>query len=105
MTGITKMKDSFINRILGRNEHVVEGIVVGNACGNSPDLIWEPSRNSIGIRTMSGEMVRVYLRTHILSSADALGWSCGDTLRIRGKLLENKDNVLVFSSAQVEIGG
>lgn len=105
MTGITKMKDSIINGIFGRKEHVVKGIVVGDAYGNRPCFIWEPRRNGIGVRAESGEMVRVYLKTHTLSPADALGWSCGDALRIRGKLQVSKGNVLVFSSAQMEIGG
>ena len=105
MTGITTLKDGIISRIFGGKEHVVEGIVLGDACGNPPDLIWEPLRKGISVRTESGEVVRVYLKTHTLSPVDSLGWSCGETLRIRGKLLENKSNVLVFSSAQIEIGG
>ncbi len=105
MTGITKMKDSIINGVFGRKEHVVEGIVVGDACGSAPRFIWEPSRKGISVRTKGGKMVRVYLKTHTLSPADALGWSYGDTLRIRGKVLESKGNALVFSSALLEIGG
>ena len=105
MTGITTIKDSIINRVFGEKEHVVEGIVVGDACGNPPGLIWEPLRKGIGIRTESGDGRRVFLKTHTLSPADALGWSCGDTLRIRGKLLKSKGNLIVFSSALLEIGG
>ncbi len=105
MTGITTLKDSVIGRIFGRKERVVEGIVLGDARGNPSDLIWEPSRMGITVRTESGKMVRVYLKTHSLSPAGALGWSRGDTLRIRGKLLERRGNVLVFSTALLEVGG
>ena len=105
MTGITTMKDSIIYRIFGRKEHVVEGIVVGDACGNPPGFIWEHWRNGIGVRTESGDVMRVFLREYTLRPAGALGWSRGDTLRIRGKLLESKSNVLVFGSALLEIGG
>ena len=104
MTGITTMKDSIINGIFGGKKRVVEGIVLGDACGNSPDLIWEPSRKGISVRTESGKTVRVYLKTYSLSPAGALGWSRGDTLRIRGKV-ERESDVLVFESALLEIGG
>ena len=105
MTGITKMKDSVINRIFGGKEHVVEGVVVGDACGNPPGFIWEPRMNGIGVRTDSGDVTRVFLREYTLRPADALGWSRGDTLRIRGKLLESKGDALVFRGALLEIGG
>ena len=104
MIGIITMKDSVINRIFGGKEHVVEGIVVGDARGNSPDFIWEPSRKGIGIRTANGAMVQVYLMRHTLMPANALGWRCGDNLRIRGKLVRDHD-ALVFGSAVLEIGG
>ena len=103
MTGISTVKDRVFNTISGRKEHVVEGIVLGDAWGNPPDLIWEPSRKGISVRTESGEMVRVYLKTYTLSPAHALGWSCGDTLCIRGKL-EREGDVLVLSTALLEIG-
>lgn len=103
MTGITTLKDSIINGIFGRKEHVVEGIVVGDACGSPPDLIWEPSRNGISVCTKNGKMVRIYLKTYSLSPTGALGWRCGDTLRIRGKM-ERESDVVIFSSALLEIG-
>ena len=103
MTGISTVKDSVFNTIFGRKEHVVEGIVLGDACGNPPDLIWEPSRKGISVRTESGDVTRVFLRAHTLSPTGALGWRCGDTLRIRGKM-ERESDVLIFSSALLEIG-
>ena len=104
MTGISTVKDRVFNTIFGRKEHVVEGIVLGDAWGNPPDLIWEPSRKGISVRTESGEMTCVSISRHTrLAPAHALGWSCGDTLCIRGKL-EREGDVLIFSSALLEIG-
>ena len=38
MTGISTVKDRVFNTIFGRKEHVVEGIVLGDAWGNPPGL-------------------------------------------------------------------